>query len=190
MTLSGKPFSLAFKLLMVVAMAACVLILVPWASWAQSPCSGGACLDITVSPDPATVGQPLTITITVSCAPGSTCSSNDTSGLTDTLPSGLSNVSATASGDQPAKCTESAAGTVRCAPETYSDTTPFVVTISAVPTQCGTFSDTVKGAAPATFTVGGCSTPTYGNTQYGYGDMQYGYDDMQYSPTYSNMQYG
>jgi hypothetical protein len=182
MALSSKLFSWAFKPLMVVAMAACVLMLVPWASWAQSPCSGGACLDITVSPDPATVGQPLTITITASCAPGSSCASTDTSGLTDTLPSGMSNVSATASGDQPANCTEGAT-TVTCAPETYTDTTPFVETISAVPTQCGTFSDTAKGAAPATFTVVGCSTPTYSNTQYGYGDMQY-------SPSYSGTQYG
>ena len=174
MALNGKPFSWAFKLLMVVATAACVLLLVPGA-WAQSPCSGSACLDITVSPDPATVGQPLTFTITASCAPGSACASDDTSGLTDTLPSGMSNVSATASGDQPANCTESA-GTVKCAPEVYSDATPFVETISVVPTQCGTFSDTAKGAgdmtASATFTVVGCSTTT--DTSPTSSDMQYG----------------
>lgn len=183
MALNGKPFSWAFKVLMVVATAACVLMLVSRA-WAQSPCSGSACLDITVSPDPATLGQPLTFTITASCPSGVSCANDDTTGVTDTLPSGMSNVSATASGDQPANCTESV-GTVRCAPEVYTDTTPFVETISAVPTQCGKFSDTAKGAsdmtASTTFTVVGCSTTT---------DTSPTSSDMQYSPTSGDTQYG
>ena len=187
MALSGKPFSWAFKLLMAVAMAACVLMLVPRA-WAQgAPCSGGPCLDITVSPNPATVGQQLTFTITASCAPGSTCATNDTSGLTDTLPTGMTYVSATASGAQPANCTQSA-GTVKCAPEVYTDTTPFVETITVVPTQCGTFSNTAKDAltASAPFTVEGCSTSTSGDTG---ATPAAAPNTTDSSPTYGAMQY-
>lgn len=165
MALSSKPFSWAFTLLAIVVVAVCVLMVVP-RTWAQeAPCSGGACLDITLSPNPVNVGQPLTFTITASCAPGPACSSRNSSGLTDTLPPGVTYVSATASGAQPANCTESA-GIVRCAPEAYTDTTPFVETISVIPMQCGTFSNTANGAADltasATFTVVGCPTPTSG----------------------------
>ena len=101
--------------------------------------------------------------------------------VTDTLPPSVRFVSASASGAfAPVTCGESAS-TVTCNPETYCKGTlkgigcpegtgevPYVETITVIPTQCGTFTNTVidsvqqsplfvgGGPVSATFTVVGC----------------------------------
>jgi hypothetical protein len=137
------------------------------------------CLEKTATPDPVTVGDPLTFTIRGYCIsiPGICGYFAPPSGVTDTLPAGLEFVSASATGyggpelgnpPQPT-CSESE-GTVTCAPVAYYfDTSevaeetevPFVATIEVIPTQCGTFTNTASLPAldqsvSEIFTVVGC----------------------------------
>ena len=184
MALSGRPIGLAFKLLMVVAMVAGLLVVVPQAQAQGASTPGGQCttinganycIDKTVSPAQATVGQPITFTITVgltNCS-GALCGLGaDT--ITDTLPAGVTLVSATAistspfAGIQPT-CTN-AGNTVTCTPLRSEFTNvpapqafPSIATIVVTPTQCGTFTNTATSlgfgiSASADFTVG-CATP-------------------------------
>src|SRR5215213_9432774 len=102
MALIGGPFSWTFKPLMVVAMVACVLTLVSQVQGQTNGTPGGTCntaidtptcLDDTASPNPVTVGQPLTFTITTSSPPSGNCAQTNSCGgfetLTDALPEGL-----------------------------------------------------------------------------------------------------
>jgi len=123
----------------------------------------------TSTPDPVQVGQQLTFTISDFCAPGITCDVSAAEGLTDTLPAGSEFVSASATGSEPATCSESA-GTVTCTPIAYTTSVPFVATIVVIPRQCGTFTNTANDtsilngtgflSASETFTVEGCVPTT------------------------------
>src|SRR3712207_6392944 len=60
-------------------------------------CQQGHCWEKTATPDPVTVGEPLTFTIRGFCAPSALdrfCSLYTPGGFTDTLPAGLEFVSA------------------------------------------------------------------------------------------------
>src|SRR5215218_416038 len=79
------------------------------------------CLEKTVSPNPVTVGQPLTFTITETCPPDS-CGGFSNIHIIDVLPSGVTFVSAEANqppaphpGYPAPTCTENA-GTIDCSP--------------------------------------------------------------------------
>ncbi len=160
-----KPLlrSAYFKVLIAAAIAAvCLLVMIPSAQAQEDPCtvatSAAYCLDKTASPDPAKLGKPLTFTITGHCAPGSPCVFAPAYGIVDvmdTLPPGVSFVSATASGLIPAACSDSA-GTVTCGPEFFNTATPYVETITLIPTRCGSYTNTAvdtNNAATASFTV-------------------------------------
>jgi hypothetical protein len=123
------------------------------------------CLEKSVE-DPATVGEPLTFTITAFCETDNTCFTNSL-GVEDILPASVEFVSAEARGVVPAECVESG-GIVTCSPETFNQDTPFVAEIVVIPTQCGTFTNTARELVspednPITvsvdFTVVGCEEP-------------------------------
>lgn len=102
------------------------------------------------------MGEPITFTITERCplnAPGCL----DLFPLVDQLPSGL-----TVESVDPAECTESG-NTVTCqGTRFFTPTEPFTLTIVAIPTECGSFTNTashgggIPATAEATFTVEGC----------------------------------
>jgi hypothetical protein len=151
------------------------------------------CLEKTSSPDPVTVGEPLTFTIRGYCINEAGCVLVSAyEGLTDTLPAGLEFVSATATGyteygiPQPT-CSESA-GTVTCTPVAFASNqpgqemdVPFVATIEVIPTQCGTFTNTASMAfglsVSETFTVVGCVPTTKAQCKNG-GWRAFGYPDQ------------
>jgi hypothetical protein len=125
------------------------------------------CLEKTASPDPVTVGEPLTFTIRGYCSPeGLGCSLGAPQGVTDTLPAGLEFASASATGEtQPSPTCSESEGTVTCAPLAYQagpeTDLPYVATIEVVPTRCGTFTNTASlpdfgQSVSETFTVVGC----------------------------------
>lgn len=129
------------------------------------------CLEKTATPDPVTVGEPLTFTIKGYCSPAVfTCSLGAPNGVTDTLPAGLEFVSASATGPtQPAPTCSESEGTVTCAPLAYQagpeTDFPYVATIEVVPTRCGTFTNTASlpdfgQSVSETFTVVGCVPKT------------------------------
>ena len=173
---SSKPL----KLLVVAGVLLTLLTLVPDAGAQGASTPGGQCtniggttycIDKTASPAQASIGQPITFTITV----GPTnclfqiCAFEDT--ITDTLPAGVAFVSATATNTftlfgQPT-CTN-AGNTVTCT-NIFSAFTfpppqalPSTITIVATPKQCGTFTNTATStrgiSASADFTVVGCPT--------------------------------
>lgn len=179
MALIGRPFGWTFKLVMVVAMVACVLMLVSQVQGQTNSTPGGGtcntaidtptCLNNTASPNPVTVGQPLTFTITISSPPSGNCAQTNSCGgfetLTDALPAGLTFVSASdtnCSGCVPAapSCFNSG-NTVTCPAVLYATNNPATATIVATPTQCGNFINTATtspggGTASAPFSVTGC----------------------------------
>jgi uncharacterized repeat protein (TIGR01451 family) len=114
------------------------------------------CMEKTSTPDPVTVGEPLTFTIRGFCATECAFSSL---GITDTLPAGLEFVSASATGQNNPTCTFSeSARTVTCAPTVYSTGEPFEATITVIPRECRTFTNTATDitfgySASDTFTV-------------------------------------
>jgi hypothetical protein len=175
-TLGGSVY---FKVLIATAMSVCMLVIVPQAEAAPACVATNFCLDKTVSPNLASVGQPLTFTIrgfctvndpaTEGCAHTTSPVGNIT--VTDTLPPGLRVGSATASGVDPATCSTSG-NTVTCTPETYctgiecptgTAEKDYVEKIVAIPTQGGSFTNTAMetsegvtiNSAQATFTVVG-----------------------------------
>ena len=157
---------------------------------------GDVCLEKTATPDPATVGEPLTFTITGFCTTDNCGAVSTTeSGLTDTLPAGLEFVSASATGyggpifgNQPQPTCSESAGTVTCTPVSYFFDTeagtevPFVATIEVIPTQCGTFTNTASlpdfpQSVSETFTVVGCVPTTKAQCKNG-GWRDFGYPDQ------------
>jgi uncharacterized repeat protein (TIGR01451 family) len=131
----------------------------------EPPCTTLFCLDKTVTPNPATVGEPITFTITERCPGAPECRSGVD--LVDQLPSGLSidSVDANEPTNPDYQCSTSG-NTVTCPPfRNYFPTAPFTLTIVATPTECGTFTNTVSKpatgtTATATFTVVRCPPPT------------------------------
>jgi hypothetical protein len=97
------------------------------------------CMEKTASAETVKVDEPMTFTIIGSCLLGDDCRGFFILGVTDTLPAGLEFFSA--STNTSATCSESA-GTVTCAPLSFSQATPFVETITVIPRQCGTFTNT------------------------------------------------
>ena len=183
---AGRSFSRTLQLLMLVALLLSLLALGPNALAQGASTPGGECqiitgqnycIDKTASPAEATVGQPLIFTITMStnsCPPNIIrfCGFTDT--VTDTLPDGVTFVSAFAQNTSPEQggrqptCTNSG-NTVTCAPmeSTFLNGPPHpfpsTATIIVTPTQCGTLTNTVTSdygiSASADFTVVGCTSP-------------------------------
>jgi uncharacterized repeat protein (TIGR01451 family) len=158
---------------------------------AEVTCGGQSdafCLEKTPTPDTVTVGEPLIFTIRGFCANDISCTLDiEDAGVTDTLPTGLEFVSASATGygePQPT-CSESE-GTVTCTPVAYMADreagieVPFVATIEVIPTQCGTFMNTASfldQSVSETFTVEGCVPTTKAQCKNG-GWRDYGYSDQ------------
>jgi len=132
-------------------------------SRADVACSG-TCMEKTASADPVKVGDQLTFTIRGFCEAGQGCFFRDPFGVTDTLPEGLEFVSATATGLNNPTCSHSA-GTVTCAPFFFDNESTFEATITVIPRECGTFTNTATDVSfgdsvSETFTVEGCVPPT------------------------------
>ena len=129
----------------------------------EPPCTALFCLDKTATPSTATVGEPITFTISERCpfnAPG--CSTSFSSPLVDQLPSELT-IDSVEDSDPNNECTTSG-NTVTCSgfSRFSSPTAPFTLTIVATPTECGTFTNTATNplfTATSTFTVEGCPPP-------------------------------
>ncbi len=168
MALSGRPIGLAFKLLMVVAMVAGLLVVVPQAQAQGASTPGGSCvngalqgqlcLDKTASPNPVIVGQPLTFTITATNNTLALLSSQ----VDDKLPASVDFESASGCSSTPPPGTPD--GTVGCALAIHPGG-PDTETITVTPRQCGTFTNTATEpnfglTASTDFTVVGCPTPT------------------------------
>jgi len=129
----------------------------------EPPCGQVYCIDKTATPSTATVGEPITFTITQRC-PGNepVCIARANNPIVDTLPPELTIVSVA-----PAACT-TIENTVTCAENRFfTPAQPYTVTIVATPTECGTFTNTASYFVPnnptrtaqVTFTVEGCPPP-------------------------------
>jgi hypothetical protein len=135
----------------------------------EPPCDpliSGHCLEKTATPSTATVGEPITFTITETCPPGfNFCLLTDDPrfDLVDELPSGLTVDSVVPAGpEQPSGYECSTSGnTVTCpVPRIATPANPFTVTIVATPTECGSFTNTASNGfftVEAPFTVEGCA---------------------------------
>jgi hypothetical protein len=138
----------------------------------EPPCIFLFCVDKTADPNPATVGEPITFTITERCPDSGTGVCLSGFPLVDEVPTGLTIDSvgytgviinpATGLPDPSIECTRSGntGNTVTC-PGTrqYTATQPFTLTIVATPTGCGTFTNTATSGSisgKVTFTVEGC----------------------------------
>jgi hypothetical protein len=128
----------------------------------EPPCTTLYCIDKTATPNPATVGEPITFTITQRCPVAVECIGNQD--LVDQLPpeAGLTNVSV-----DPAGTCSASGNTVTCGRRIFFPTAPFTLTIVATPTECGTFKNTASSTGgefsatdEVTFTVVGCPPPT------------------------------
>jgi uncharacterized repeat protein (TIGR01451 family) len=103
------------------------------------------CLDKTASPDPAPVGETLTFTVTVSLqGPGGTAT---TGFITDSLPAGVTFVSATS--EQGSCVYDEVSHAVTCGPFGLSGEDPALndvtYTITVIPNSPGTITNTVSG---------------------------------------------
>jgi uncharacterized repeat protein (TIGR01451 family) len=144
----GVPFigSRYARRLLVLSATLTAAMVVGLLGYANSSRADVACFDVffcmekTSTPDPVTVGQPLTFTIRGFCA--TECSVTGLR-ITDTLPADadLEFVSASATGKDNPTCSQSA-GTVTCAPLVFSTGEPFEATIKVIPRECGTFTNT------------------------------------------------
>jgi hypothetical protein len=149
----------------------------------EPPCGQQFCLDKTadLTDDTATVGEPITFTITQRCPgiePPRGCI--DFNAIVDTLPSdaGLTDVSV------PAGCTLSG-NTVTCPGSRFTSVAaPFTITIVATPTECGTFTNTASRptatepfTATYTFTVVRCPPPMKDDCKKG-GWEEFGFPDQ------------
>jgi hypothetical protein len=172
----GVPFMdsrHARRLLVLSAMLTAVMVvgLLGYATSARADANcvfGIACLEKTVSADPAQVGEPLTFTIRGFCAPAFPDCVVDSEGepVRDTLPAGLDFVSASATGNGNPTCTFSESDrTVSCSPWNFRGGQPFEATIEVIPRECGTFTNIATSPVLAqdsvseTFTVEGCVPP-------------------------------
>ena len=148
----------------------------------EPPCNFNFCIDKTATPSTATVGEPITFTITERCPLAPSCRSGVD--LVDTLPSGLiiNSVDANDQVDPDYQCSTSG-NTVTCPPfRTSLPTAPFTLTIVATPSECGTFTNTaskpdIGTTATATFTVVGCAPPTKEECKKG-GWEEFGFPDQ------------
>jgi hypothetical protein len=110
----------------------------------EPPCQVVFCLDKTATPNPATVGEPITFTITQRC-PGNErgCLGQANFPIVDTLPPEFTIVSVA-----PAACTTTG-NTVTCAETRFiTPSQPYTITIVAIPTECGSFTNTVHELHP------------------------------------------
>ena len=134
----------------------------------EPPCTTNFCIDKTATPNPATVGEPITFTITERC-PGSPAGCISQAPIVDTLPpeAEFTDVSVDDSlADYQCSTSEN---TVTCPAGRFtSPTSLFTLTIVATPTKCGSFTNTASKptgvAAQVTFTVVGCG-PTVPTTK-------------------------
>jgi uncharacterized repeat protein (TIGR01451 family) len=156
----------------------------------EPPCNNSFCIDKTANPSPATVGQPITFTITQRCvgSVSAICFSGNT--LVDEVPSGLTIDSVEYTGvildpltglpDPSIECTTSG-NTVTCpGVRRYTPTQPFTLTIVANPTECGTFTNTASSgliSGKVTFTVVQCPPPTKEECKNG-GWEEFGFPDQ------------
>lgn len=113
-------------------------------SFTTEPPAASADLSVSKSdsPDPVTVGEELTYLVTVSNAGPAAAQSVS---LTDTLPAGLTFVSATAS-----QGTCSGTATIACDLGTIAANASATVTIKATPTAAGTLSNTASASSTTT----------------------------------------
>ena len=127
----------------------------------EPPCTTFFCLDKTATPNPATVGEPITFTITERCPGGGPAGCTDIQTLVDQVPPEL-----TVDSVAPAGTCSATGNTVTCGTRVSFPTQPFTLTIVATPTECGTFINTAShggglpSTATVTFTVVGCPPPT------------------------------
>ena len=152
MTVKAKPkHHLLISLLLAVFVAVGLLLAVgPQAQAQGSPneqCETffgflELCIDKTVSPNPATVNEPITFTLTASCEGEGPIDCLGVAIIEDTLPAGVTFVSATASGGifQAPACAPPAGQTVTCTGG-INEENPITVIIEAIPTQCGDFTN-------------------------------------------------
>ena len=145
--LGGRSLSrsLLLKLLLLALMAAGVLVFASAALAQPSSDNGFATLTKTASPNPVTVGQQLTFTLTETADPAK---SDVGFSVIDTLPAGVRFVSATSS--QGTCAFDPVANTVTCGPFYVANptspplypTTTFTASIVVVPTTPGTITNT------------------------------------------------
>ena len=144
----------------------------------EPPCNAELCLDKTATPSTATVGEPITFTISERCPFNGPGCINDRFPLVDQLPSELS-IDSVEDSDPNNQCTTSG-NTVTCSPNRFSSpTAPFTLTIVATPTECGTFTNTANNGfftATSTFTVD-CVPTTKEQCKKG-GFREFGYPDQ------------
>jgi hypothetical protein len=135
---------------------------------------GEQCLDKT-APSTATVGEPITFTITERCIDRPSCIIGIP--LVDTLDpdAGL-----TVDSVDPAGCSTSG-NTVTCSfTRNIFPSQPFTLTIVATPTECGSFTNTASDGlltVEAPFTVVGCAPPTKEECKKG-GWEEFGFPDQ------------
>jgi len=160
--------------LVIAAAVAMLLIGVAALLWtqeaqAQEPCSENFCIDKTVNDSTPTVGQQITFTITERCVFGE-CTAFPP--LVDTLPDGLiiTGVVANAPFQPEYQCSITNENTVvNCVQSRISTPDqPFTLTIVALTTECGEFTNTASKSsgqtAQASFKVEGCG-PTVPTTK-------------------------
>ena len=151
----------------------------------EPPCTTNFCLDKTATPGTVSVGEPITFTITQRCpASEQGCLDTISIPLVDTLPpdAGFTVDSVDAVGPSlppDYQCTTSG-NTVTCpGGRFFTETQPFVLTIVATPTECGTFTNTANNGfftATSTFTVD-CVPTTKEQCKKG-GFREFGYPDQ------------
>jgi hypothetical protein len=155
----------------------------------EPPCTTNFCLDKTATPGTVSVGEPITFTITQRCPDNEEgCIDGVSIPLVDTLPpdAGFTDVSVDAVGPSlpPEYLCTTSGNTVTCpGGRVFTPTQPFVLTIVATPTECGTFTNTASASsstASVTFTVEGCvpTTPTTKEQCKNGGFMEFGYSNQ------------
>ena len=120
-----------------VGLAAIALLVPPTGAAGQDDTSADLTLGKTDSPDPATVGQPLTYTIAI--GNGGPAAPDDVT-VVDTLPSSVTFGSASSSRGT---CTESS-GTVTCDLGTLESGANVTITIQVTPNQAGPIDNTAR----------------------------------------------
>jgi hypothetical protein len=126
-----------------------------WAQQAQAqdPCTKDLCIDKTASASSIAIGEPVTFTVTERCFTAGFC--GDFFDLTDVVPSAFT-IDSVADSEPDYECSTSA-NTVTCpGVRVFTPANPFVLTIVATPTECGSFTNTATRAssvAQATVTV-------------------------------------
>ncbi len=115
------------------------------------------CLDKTVSTNQATKGESVIFTVELSLSPGTPGLAINQE-IVDILPPDVELVSATPS---QGSCGEFEEDKITCGPFNISSEIPGTVTVEAIPTKCGAFTNTATNpnrtlTVEAPFTVQGC----------------------------------